>query len=349
MTKFRTWGERLFYDDVKFVHGKKQRKGDSLSKGKIPATKHSASYYKERIKAMIENHPQVMVKVTGGDTSIKQLKNHIDYISRNGEVDLETEEGEIIQEKLKSSELNDYWGGDLFADGETPYKQSYHIVLSMPVDTDRVAFGRAARETAQNLFGEHQYYLAEHKDTEHPHVHVCIKALDKDGVRLPTKKADLQYWREVFAANLRANGIKAEATKRAVRGQFAKNPSTAVYRMRQRGAPMAADERFNEDMANNGHQDSVATHKARKTRYAVRGIYEEMISELSASSDAQDKALAKQLQQYLKDMPKIEPNAKNRYNQDKAELTQANDLKEKLQQEKRITLPEHKNKKQTQK
>lgn len=119
--------------------------------------------------------------------------------------------------------------------------------------------------------------------------------------------------------------------------------------MRQRDGPLVADKRFNEDMASNGHQDSLATHKARKTRYAIQGIYEEMISELSASSDVQDKALVKQLQQYLKDMPKIEPNAKNRYNQDKAELTQANDLKEKLQQEKRITLPEHKNKKQTQK
>jgi hypothetical protein len=46
-----------------------------------------------------------------------------------------------------------------------------------------------------------------------------IKAVAKEGERLNIRKATLRRWRAAFARQLRAQGVAANATARAVRGQ----------------------------------------------------------------------------------------------------------------------------------
>ena len=49
---------------------------------------------KANIKSVLSKAPEVMVKITGSSKGLNSAKNHIDYISRNGKIDLVDETGE---------------------------------------------------------------------------------------------------------------------------------------------------------------------------------------------------------------------------------------------------------------
>jgi hypothetical protein len=73
------------------------------------------------------------------------------------------------------------------------------------------------RNFAQQQFGDrHRYALALHTDEPHPHVHMVLKGMSEDQVRFNIRKAILRNWREGFARLLRAEGVAAKATRRAV-------------------------------------------------------------------------------------------------------------------------------------
>jgi hypothetical protein len=65
---------------------------------------------------------------------------------------------------------------------------------------------------------------------------MVVKAVSEEGVRLNIRKATLREWRREFARHLRAQGISANATERAVRGARRANLSDGMYRALQRGA-----------------------------------------------------------------------------------------------------------------
>ena len=58
--------------------------------------------------------------------------------------------------------------------------------------------------------------------------------MGRDGERLNPRKADLQLWRETFAAALRDRGVEAEATPRRARGIIRKSERTPVRKLRDR-------------------------------------------------------------------------------------------------------------------
>lgn len=180
----------------------------------------SAVGARSRLNGIVRKVPEVMVKVSGGGKGMKAIKAHMDYISRNGDVALENENGEVIAGKEAVRDLRDEWKNSLYGiPEESDKKEAFNIVLSMPPGTDRKAVTDAAREFAKTEFsGNFQYVFATHDDEKHPHVHLCVKAQGIDGTRLNPRKADLQRWREGFAEALREHGIEANATPRLVRG-----------------------------------------------------------------------------------------------------------------------------------
>ncbi|TKR30450.1 hypothetical protein FCE95_10030 [Luteimonas gilva] len=175
---------------------------------------------RSRLSGIVRKVPEVMVKVSGGGKGMRAIKAHMDYISRNGDVALENENGEVIAGKEAVRDLRDEWKNSLYGiPEESGKKEAFNIVLSMPPGTDRKAVTDAAREFAKTEFsGNFQYVFATHDDEKHPHVHLCVKAQGIDGTRLNPRKADLQRWREGFAEALREHGIEANATPRLVRG-----------------------------------------------------------------------------------------------------------------------------------
>ena len=93
----------------------------------------------------------------------------------------------------------------------------------------------AVRGLASEQFGlKHRYALTLHTDEAHPHVHLVVKAVSEQGERLNIRKATLRDWRQLFATHLRAQGIAANATERAVRGQTRTPKSDAIYRAMRR-------------------------------------------------------------------------------------------------------------------
>jgi hypothetical protein len=59
--------------------------------------------------------------------------------------------------------------------------------------------------------------------------------VSEEGTRLSIRKATLREWRRSFAQQLRARGIAANATERAVRGQTRSAFKDAIYRASLRG------------------------------------------------------------------------------------------------------------------
>lgn len=77
--------------------------------------------------------------------------------------------------------------------------------------------------------------MALHTDEPHPHVHLLVKAVSEQGQRLNIRKETLRRWRAGFAEQLRARGVQANATERAVRGQSRKALNDGIYRAAARG------------------------------------------------------------------------------------------------------------------
>ena len=121
--------------------------------------------------------------------------------------------------------------------GRRPEKLVHNIVLSMPQGTDPCKLLFASRDFVREKFAlKHRYALTLHSDQGHPHVLVVVKAVREEGERLIIRKATLREWRSRFAEQLRHQGISANATERAARGQSQPSTSkTGIYRSAVRG------------------------------------------------------------------------------------------------------------------
>lgn len=190
--------------------------------------------------------PEAMVKVLPKDSNhLRSVARHLNYIGRYGKLELEADDGERIQGKDAGQRLLEDWDLDLdehrresalaSVTGRSP-KLVHKIMLSMPAGTPAEGVLQAARNFAREEFAlKHRYALVLHTDEPHPHVHLVVKALSEEGVRLNIRKATLREWRREFARHLREQGIAANATERAVRGETRKPQKDGIYRATLRG------------------------------------------------------------------------------------------------------------------
>jgi hypothetical protein len=234
----KDWGERLFYSRVRGKKGKNVLGGRKAGPPAASTSSQAAGpATRERLVRTLNKAPEVMVKITGGGKNMQQIETHMRYISREGTVEIEDENGDRHYGIDEVLEVREGWekgkigirpdGVTRMADGKER-KEAFNIMLSMPPGTDRQSVTEAARAFAREQFGNHQYVFAAHHDEAHPHVHLAVKAVGHDGVRLRPRKGDLQHWREQFAEKLREQGIAANATARRTRGVVRKTEKQAV-------------------------------------------------------------------------------------------------------------------------
>ncbi|MGH7223106.1 MAG: relaxase/mobilization nuclease domain-containing protein, partial [Gemmataceae bacterium] len=195
-----------------------------------------------KIGRVIRRRPEVMVKVTGSARGLRSLKEHLAYITRNGKIDGERESGERIEGSQEVRDLAEEWWAE-GTDRRAKARDTINLILSMPPGTDPQAVAEAARAFAHKIFGgQHDYLLAHHnhdsdpKRPENPHAHLTVKTRGHQGQWLNPRKADLQAWREAFAAELRARDVFAEATPRRARGVVRKGKRQAIRHMDARRA-----------------------------------------------------------------------------------------------------------------
>ncbi len=302
----KDWGERT---GTRKVKGKRGRNisGGSYNK---PAPQRTPAN-KGRLLRTINKAPEVLVKISGGGKDMSRIKAHLDYISRNGEVELEDEQGRINFGKEDVRQLRDEWRrGIPYENGHR--KEAFNIVLSMPPNTDRAAVKNAAREFAKHLFEGHQYAFAAHDDEKHPHVHLTVKAVNREGIRLNPRKADLQHYREVFAEKLQDFGIEANATPRQARGVVRRPDKQAIrhiqkdYKAGKRDKPArvaVAQAKAVRDEVNGTaqHQNPAQANIAARHLKTLAG-YKNVVAVL-AKGDQQDRELAVKTLDFIQKMP----------------------------------------------
>lgn len=263
-----------------------------------------------RLERIVGRAHEVMVKVTGRTKSLDHLQSHLAYITRNGELAAETDQGGRLSGREGLKDLQARWSDDVALDGRrrADATLSINMILSMPPGTDAIKVRDAARAFASCTFeGRHDYALVLHQDDAHPHVHLTVRSFGYDGRRLNPRKGDLAEWRERFAAELRLRGIEAEATPRRTRGQVRKADRGPLRAMRARGVTPRVDQAARAGIVQEARGEGATRRpwegRALDRRERVRTCYDAAAQELARSSEPADQALAERIQTFLATMP----------------------------------------------
>lgn len=284
------WGDRLFYEPVR---ARKAARASGAARISRPEA------LRAQIARTVQRVPEVMVKITnrkGTRNGMGAIRAHLDYISRNGQVELEDQEGNLISGRLEVRDLVQMWCSAGRGIEETSTRrEAFNVMLSMPPGTDRVAVKDAARAFAREEFGEQRdYVFTAHDDEAHPHVHIVLLARGRNGRRLNPRKADLQRWRERFAQELRDRRVEANATPRRTRGVTRQYERQATKHMRGRGAEIRgqATPRYDPQGEFDLYLPTLSAWRA-------------MSTVLAESFDEDDRRMAKGIAGFVRQMPVV--------------------------------------------
>jgi hypothetical protein len=232
--------------------------GGPLYARKGPAARELSPAQIQQIARTVHRAPEVMIKILNhGGHDLKAVANHLKYIDRGGELEIEMDDGVPVQGKEAADALIDEWCLDLDerwgrtylrprADGKTP-KLVHKMIFSMPAGTRPEKVLAAVANFAREEFGgQHRYAMVLHTDEPHPHVHLVVRAMGHDGQRLNIYKATLRDWRAKFAHRLREQGVAANATARAARGVTRPQKLDGIHRAAMRGESTHYQRRVNE-------------------------------------------------------------------------------------------------------
>lgn len=285
------------------------------SRAVLRSSQTPASGVRARLERVVARAPEVMVKVTGRTRDAAHLRAHLDYISRNGQLELEGVDGALIVGRRDVADLADDWGMAALADKprrkDSPV--SHSVILSMPAGTSEVAVRDAARAFAADVFaGRHDYVFTLHADTPRPHVHLSICSRGHAGDRLNPKKADLELWRQTFAQALRDRGVEAEATPRRARGLTRKAERTPLRKIRDRQQAGRGEMAWTRRAAY--HEASQAVfrgdvaqrpweRRALERQAEIRRAYLAQADLLARSLHDKDRALAARVVAFVRSMP----------------------------------------------
>jgi hypothetical protein len=247
---------------------------------------------RSRIEATVRRAPQVMVKVTGGGRGMRAIAAHLRYITRNGRLEIEDDRGVVERGKDAVKDIERQWrfGGAYIGD-DGHRREAFNIMLSMPRGTDPQIVLRAAREFARIEFADHRFVMVLHDHQAHPHVHVSVKAESKHGLRLNPRKADLHRWRERFAERLQERGIDAEASRQATRGEHRRRDALWRVKAREEGRLKA------------GNAQVKTGSPSGRVREESFEAWKRIAVALANSDRGEDKLLAKQIVDFVRDMP----------------------------------------------
>ena len=260
----------------------------------------------ETITRTVHRTPEVMVKVLNrGGQNLGAVARHFDYLTRKGELEIETDEGERLKGKEAEAELLDDWDLDLDEERRTadlkprgmrnPPKLVQKLVFSMPAGTPPRKVLSAVKNFAREEFGaKHRYAMVLHTDEPHPHVHLVVKAMGADGKRLNIRRAMLREWRQEFARHLREQGVAANATDRAVRGETKAQKTDGIHRAALRGASTQDRQRAEavvRELASGGVKPEPGKARLLETRSEVVRAWSKVVDDLIIQ-DQVDLALA---------------------------------------------------------
>ncbi len=293
-------GSRLFNVSTETLPRPRRSRNARLSSakfattgGRLSTSQARATYVRQKLQAMVRRSPQVVVKLVRAPKGMKGISNNLTYISRDGQLEIEDQDGQVILGKEAVADLKAEWrDGGMPIAADSTMRDAFHLVLSMPTRTDPLSVQRAARDFATREFSGFQYAMVLHTfetdpdphPSRHPHVHLTVKAASLEGVRLNPRKADLQRWREGFAEALREHGIEATTTSRIHRTTHER---WRVQHLRDRTTQARVLDRQKRVTDTPGKLREVMHH------------YEQVMRTLARSDRGEDRQLATDLVRYL--------------------------------------------------
>ncbi len=298
--KLDEWGSRLFNVSTETLPRPRRSTRSHLASakpvcpgGRLSTPQARATYVRQKLQAMVRRSPQVVVKLVRAPKGMKGISNNLTYISRDGQLEIEDQDGQVILGKEAVADLKAEWrDGGMPIAADSTMRDAFHLVLSMPTRTDPLSVQRAARDFATREFSGFQYAMVLHtfetdpdpNPSPHPHVHVTVKAAGLDGFRLNPRKADLQRWREGFAEALREHGIEATTTSRIHRTTQERWTVRHLHEVRTKGETL---ERLKRTTRRHGRVHEVMRN------------YEQVMRALARSDRGEDRQLAADLVRYL--------------------------------------------------
>ncbi len=265
-----------------------------------------------KLARIVRRAPEVVVKVTGRQRGGGHVKAHLEYIGRKGGIDIETRDGEVLTSKDDIAERAAEWS-DTLQWRSRPTVSSVSLIFSMPAGTDPDKVLGAVRALAHaELSDNHDYVMALHTDTPRPHVHLTVQAEGLDRKRFNPRPEQLHRFRERFARELRERGVAAEATPRRARGRGVAGSSMALVKLRGRLAGGASRVMTDADQRTNQQAIAIARRQVElppfvatgKMRWqTIRSAYQQAVTALVATGQAEDRRLAGDVLQFLSDHP----------------------------------------------
>ena len=127
---------------------------------------------------------EVVIKITSSGKTVKGIKNHIDYISRNGNEKIIDKDGLEMQSNTDRKHLSNQFIDVL----ESDKRETLNIVFSYH-KAKREHLLEAIKNTIDNKYPDNYYAMAVHEDTKNPHCHVILKLENSKEKRInPNKK-----------------------------------------------------------------------------------------------------------------------------------------------------------------
>jgi len=258
--------------------------------------------------------PQAVVKVLSYGHGTKGVTGSMKYISKGGELSLETESEDPIQGTQEQAALVRTWSRDFGAHKNS--RDSVHIAFSMPKGSDPEALRGAVRTVLNESFSGHEAVFAIHQDRPHPHAHVIVKMRNrKSGKQLRLNRPEIYHLREVFAEAAREEGVELAVSPRAARGVGRKGVSQAVYQLRRRGITPNVDKEAERSWARDMLErrweekpwEQAMAERNKREREAYQKEAEELRKTAELKSQQESQRLLKDaqlLEQFAKRMPK---------------------------------------------
>lgn len=264
------------------------------------------------------------MKVSGRQNGAGHVAANFAYVAgregRKGrDTGIETSEELTLFKPEEFADLAKEWDAWERADGRRRQgATSISMVFSMPEGTNPDKLKDAVRSVAHKEFGEYRWALGVHTDTPRPHAHLTVARRGLEGPRLHPGREDLFRYRELFAEELRARGVEAEATPRKARGVVKKADKTPIHKMKakaraadkltmlprvtQEQMKVAAD-RVKRIEAGEPAELREVDKKALQRQEQSRRALAMAAQDLSRSSDPEHQKLATTVVKFIKDMP----------------------------------------------
>ena len=176
------------------------------------------------------------------------MRRHLDYLRLrdDGELELETDDGQRLSGEGVSKELLKDWDldleehrrrSDLDARRSRSPKLVHKLMFSMPAGTPPDKVLTAVKNFAREEFGlKHRYAMVLHTDEPHPHVHMVVKAVSEQGVRLTHPEGNAARMAEGVRSTLCARWASPPTPRNARSEARLGSPKRdGIYRAEQRG------------------------------------------------------------------------------------------------------------------